>query len=97
ELQSAAGTFHIDGDVPKAGHVAAFNLRVSTAAVALPVLAPFVRPAGRLPLHPAISLAATGPIDRLGLALQFRSEAGQVAAQLASSRTSGGRAIGGRV
>jgi autotransporter translocation and assembly factor TamB len=96
-LQSGAGTFQINGDVPKAGHAAAFNLHVSTDAVALPVLAPFVRSAARIPLHPAITLAATGPMDRLGLAVQFRSDAGQIAAQLTMSGAAGGRRLGGRV
>ncbi|HVC20119.1 MAG TPA: translocation/assembly module TamB domain-containing protein [Vicinamibacterales bacterium] len=97
DARLAGSRFRIDGAVPRHGGGQPVDLHLSADPADLPALAHLVPALQGVPLSPAVTLSATGPLDRLAIDLDFQSRAGRIRARLVADARSPVRTATGDV
>jgi autotransporter translocation and assembly factor TamB len=96
-LRTAESSVLIDGAVQQYLATPQLNLQVTSDKLSLPEIARVVPALAGIDLQPAFEFRLNGPLDRLGVDMNVRSSAGQVAGQFVADIKAPGQAVRGDV
>lgn len=96
-IRTEETSLSIDGAVQQYLTTPQFNVQISSDKTSLPELARLVPALAGIELQPAYEVKLNGPLDHLGVDLNVRSSAGQVAGTLVADVLAPGQAVAGTV
>jgi autotransporter translocation and assembly factor TamB len=94
-LRTAESTMSVDGAVQHYLTKPQFNLQITSDKLSLPEIAQIVPALAGVRLQPAFELALNGPMDRLDVAMNVRSSAGQVTGKVVADILTPGQSVTG--
>ncbi len=96
-LRTAESTLSVDGAVQQYLSTPQLNLQITSDKLSLPEIARLVPALAGIQLQPAFEIKLNGPMDRLGVDMNVRSDAGQIAGQVVADILSPGQSVAGRL
>lgn len=96
-LRTAQSTLSVEGAVQQYLSKPQLNLQITSDKLSLPEIARLVPALAGIPLQPAFEIKLNGPMDRLGVDMNVRSDAGQVTGQVVADILSPGQSVAGRL
>jgi len=94
-LRTAESSLAVDGAVQHYLSKPQFNLQISSDKLSLPELAQVVPALAGVKLQPAFELGLNGPMDRLDVAMNVRSAAGQLTGKVLADLVTPGQSVAG--
>jgi autotransporter translocation and assembly factor TamB len=94
-LRTTESSLSVDGAVQHYLSQAQFNLQITSDKLSLPELAQIVPALAGVRLQPAFELALNGPMDRLDVAMNVRSSAGQITGTFVADVMAPGQSVAG--
>src|SRR6185295_15172062 len=94
-LRTAESSLAVDGAVQHYLSKPQFNLQISSDKLSLPELAQVVPALAGVKLQPAFELGLNGPMDRLDVAMNVRSAAGQLTGKVLTDLLTPGQSVAG--
>ena len=94
-LRTAESSLAVDGAVQHYLSKPQFNLQISSDKLSLPELAQVVPALAGVKLQPAFELGLNGPMDRLDVAMNVRSAAGQLTGKVLTDLVTPGQSVAG--
>jgi hypothetical protein len=96
-LRTAESSLSADGAVQQYLSKPQFNLQITSDKLSLPEVAQIVPALAGVQLQPAFELKLNGPMDRLDVAMNVRSTAGQITGQIVADILSPGQSVAGQL
>ena len=96
-LRTAETSLSVDGAVQHYLTKPVFNLQISSDKLSLPEIARLMPALAGVRLQPAFELKVSGPMDRLDVAMNVRSSAGQITGQVVADILAPGQSVAGDI
>src|SRR5829696_1004236 len=96
-LRTSESSLAIEGAVKEYLTKPQFNLQITSDKLSIPEIARIVPALAGVKLQPAFEIKLDGPMNRLGVTVNVRSTAGQIAGQVTADMVAPGQAVAGDV